>query len=232
LEIAQGFGPIVEAQPSDSLVSLKRGGTSSRKGTRHFNLFYSNHVALHRTLDLDECLTLFGEFMEVASITMSDDVLHVDASRLFAWEADHRLISVVGPDDASRLVVAGLRPYLMPERTSFTSFCGNDKVAFCPLADKWRGRIIHKPLPLTDLVFLVPPGTQLSRSQAILRLFELSSGKIPVSDRLNFLSNSLRGVRFHNLEIGELLELPQQFSDLLGLNVQARDISHLFEAAL
>lgn len=229
--IAQRFGSIVDTDSCDSLISLKTGAASQRRGLKHYNLLYSNHVVMLRTLDLDDCLQLFEEMVEVASVAMSDRLVHIDDSRLFAWEADDRIFSLIGPDDACRAIVAGLRAHLMPERTSFTTFCGQDRVVFAPLDDKWRGRRIQKPLTLSGLIFLQPSGTPLSRSQAILRLFELSSGPMPPADRIGFLSQELQNVPFYNLEIGELAEMPQRFVELLHLGVAPRDIRTFLESA-
>lgn len=231
LEIAQRFGTVVDSVTCDSLISLKTGAGSQRRGLRHYNLLYSNHVVMLRTMNLDDCLKLFDDLVEVASITMSERLVHVDDSRLFGWEADDRVFSLVGPDDACRAIVAGLRPYLMPERTSFTTFCGQNLVVFSPLDDKWRGRLIQKPLPLSGLIFLDQPGKTLPRSQAILRLFELSSGPMAPSERIGFLSQGLQHVPFYTLEIGELAEMPQRFANLLDLGVAARDIRTFLEFA-
>lgn len=231
VDIAQRFGPIVDSTLCDSLISLKTGTTSQRRGLKLYNLLYSNHVVMLRTLNLNDCLQLFEEMIEVASIAMSDRLVHIDDSRPFAWEADDRLFSLVGPDEACRAVVAGLRPYLMPERTSFTTFCGQDRVVFSPLDDNWRGRRIQRPRPLSALVFLEPPGKPLTRSQAILRLFELSSGPMPPAERIGFLSRGLQNVPFYKLEIGELAEMPQRFVELLDLGVSPRDIRTFLESA-
>lgn len=215
--LAQQQGTLIDGRPCESLLSFKLGKQSQRKGVKHFHLLYSLHHLLKKSLEVDEILSIFSEALKLAAIKLKDQFIHIDESRLFAWRANERLISVEGPADECRTIVSALRPHLEPERSSFTSIGPEGKTLFAPWDLKWRGRIIHQPLPLTDLVMLTADERPLSRAQIILRLFEMSSGKIAHKQRIAFLSQALEKTQLYSLPIGDLTTLPQRFLDLLGL---------------
>lgn len=179
---------------------------------------------MKKSLQLEELFPVAEELIELASYRLGDRLIHIDDSRLFSWRADERMISVVGPAQECGVVVSGLRAYLEPERSTFTSIGQDGKVLFAPWDLDWKGRTVHLPQLLTDIVVLTEQDGPLSRAGAVLRLFELSSGKIPSEERVAFLSRALEGVNIHSLAIGNPASLAQRFSDLLGLNVEAREM--------
>lgn len=229
LSVAQEHGSITDGAICDSLISVKKAAPSKRRGVRHRNILYSNHVPLKKSFELDDVFVVYQDFLKLAAITMTDHLVHIDASRPFAWEADDRLISVVGPNSACRIVVGGLRPHLMPETTSFTSISANGTHPFAPLDRNWRGRTIHQPLPITDLVFLLEDGqSPVSQGEAVLRLYELSSGKLPAESRISVLASALKRIRIHSVLIEDKRSLAQRFSDIVGLGATARELSDEF----
>ena len=223
LSVAKVYGSIVDEEICESLISVKKARESTRRGVRHYNILYYNHNVQLKSFEMDEIFALFEELMKRVAVVLTDHFVHIDDSRLFAWEADDRLISVVGPDTPCRAVVRGLRPFMMPERTTYTSIAEDGTVPFSPWDLRWRGRLVQPPTPLTDLVFLLEEGQKpLGKGEAVLRLYELSSGKLPAEKRISALSSALQKIRVHSLPIGDHYTLAQRFADALGLDVVAQ----------
>ena len=231
--VAQEFGKIVQGGPCESLISVRTAKPSKRRGVRHFNVLYSNHDAITKSFDLDDILLVFQDMLKLGAVTLTDRLVHIQGSRLFAWEADDRLISIVGPEKAALAAVVALRPFLMPARTSYTALAENGSVPFGPWDLNWRGRLIHQPLPLTDLVFLLEPSQgPVGKGEAVLRLYELSSGKLLPAERMRVLVQALNSVRIHSVPIEDSKDLGQRVSDALGLGVEARHLPEDFHASL
>lgn len=225
LAMAQAYGPIVDGAVCESLVSVKRAAQPKRRGVRHHNIFYSNHIPLKKAFEINDIFTVFQDFLKLAAVTMTDHLVHIDDSRLFAWETDGRMISVIGPNSLCRLVVAALRPHIMPETSSFTSIAENGTVPFAPLDQNWMGRVVHQPLPLADMVFLLEDGqAPVGKGEAVLRLYELSTGKLPAEKRISVLANALKHIRVHSVPIGDRRSLGQRVADALSLGVTAREL--------
>lgn len=219
--LAQAHGEIVEAaEGCDALLSVKVAPASNRRGVRHFNILYSLHIVVKKSLDLETVFQTFSEALELVSLKLRDQMVHIDESRLFVWQDTERTISVVGPSLPCSLIVNGLRPHLEPERSSLTSFLDDGRVLFAPWDLEWRGRVIHHPRALTDIVLLTDAPIGLSRAQIILGLYKLTSGRIPHHQRIQFLTKALEKVQFHTLQVGELETLPQRFCEHLGLEAE------------
>lgn len=220
VELSRGYGELVEsAEGCETLLSIKVAPASTRRGVRHFNVLYALHIVVKRSLELDDIFSIFREALDLVSLKLEDRMVHIDDSRLFVWQSNERTISVVGPSLPCSLVVNGLRKYLEPERSSLTSFLDDGRVLFAPWDPDWRGKLIHQPRPLTDVVLLTDAPITLSRAQIILGLYKLTTGRISHDQRIPFLSKALEKVQLHTLQVGEFETLPQRFADLLGLEV-------------